>query len=46
MKYDFVESATKTVENSTSVQHLIYKSHFKCAEYNALVIESLYIHTG
>ena len=31
MKYDFVESATETVENSTYVQHLIKKLHFTCA---------------
>ena len=41
LKYDFVESATETVENSTQVQHLIQKSHFTCAEYKALIIETL-----
>ena len=45
LKYDFVESATETVENSTQVHYLIQKSHFTCAEYNALVVETL-IHIG
>ena len=35
IKYDFVKSAKETVEN--------LKSRFTCAEYNALIIETLFI---
>ena len=42
-KYDFAESTTETVKDSALVRHLIQTtSHFTCAEYNALIVETIF----